>query len=74
MRENEISDMAYDDIIQIVSKLQGLRRLYLAGNLFFRESRLKDIVSMCRRNPDRKLVPEIIYDNIYSWKLIDDFK
>ena len=74
VRENEISDLAYDNIIQVVNKLQCLKRLYLAGNLFFRESRLKDIVSMCRRNPDRIIVPEIIVDNIYSWKLTDDFK
>lgn len=44
VRDNDISDFAYDEICQVVNKLQCLKRLYIAGNLFFRQSRLQDIV------------------------------
>lgn len=70
MRENDINDMAMDDMCAIVHQLPLLEKLDIEGNLFYRVRKFNEVVSMLRADPNREVVPIIHHINVHPYKLL----
>ena len=70
MKENDITDMALENICRIVQQLTCLERIDIEGNLFYRVRKFHETLSRLRSDPAREVVPVILHTNVHPYKLI----
>lgn len=71
IKENEITDVALENVCSIANMLPHLKTLDIEGNLFYRVRKFRELVAKLSLDPERSHYLDINHTNIHKYDLID---